>query len=73
MLNENLSIARLAAQHARWVADVPDADWPRVFDDLLRSRQLHAIVRQINALMTDPAHEGLARTALKRMGLELGA
>ena len=45
-------------------------EWPRVFDDLRRRKHLSEIVRDLNKLLDEPANRDLARSALRRFGLE---
>jgi hypothetical protein len=45
-------------------------EWPRVFMDLRRRKHLSEIVRRLNKLLEEPAHRDLARSALRRFGLE---
>lgn len=45
-------------------------EWPRVFEDLRRRKHLSEIVRRLNKLLEEPAHRDLARSALRRFGLE---
>ena len=55
---------------ARHIAQVSSQDWPRVFEDLRRRKRLSDVVRRLNHLLEEPAHRELAKSALKRFGLD---
>jgi hypothetical protein len=49
-----------------------DAEWIGIFEELRRERRLLTTVHQLNLLLDQTAHREVARSALKRMGLEYG-
>lgn len=46
-----------------------DSEWPEYLDQLRRDKQLAEAMRQINALLNDPANRTDAVAALSRIGL----
>jgi len=58
---------------AQLFAELPDHQWPEVFEELRRSRELSKAIGEINQLLQDPAHRDLAVSALRRVGLYLAA
>jgi hypothetical protein len=55
---------------ANRIANASSHEWPHIFDDLLRRRRLSKFVRGLNRLLNEPAHRDLAKSALKRFGLD---
>jgi hypothetical protein len=55
---------------ARSITQSSSQDWPRVFEDLRRRKRLSDVVRRLNQLLEEPAHRELAKSALKRFGLD---
>ncbi len=55
---------------ARSITQAWSQNWPRVFEDLRRRKRLSDVVRQLNQLLEEPAHRDLAKSALKRFGLD---
>ena len=51
------------------IAQAPESELPRIFEDLRRQKRLSETVRQLNGLLAEPAYRELAETALKRLGL----
>jgi hypothetical protein len=47
-------------------------EWPNIFEGLRRQGHLSATVHGLNQLLDEPAHRNLAKTALKRFGLDHG-
>jgi hypothetical protein len=58
---------------AQLLVDLPDHQWPEVFEELRQSRELTKAIGQINQLLHDPSHRDLAVSALRRIGLYLAA
>ena len=46
-----------------------DAQWPEVFDELRRTKELTKAISEINQLLNDPVHRDLAVAALRRVGM----
>jgi hypothetical protein len=55
---------------ANRIARSSSHEWPQLFEELRRRGKLSAIVRGLNYLLEDPAYRELAKSALKRFGLE---
>ena len=55
---------------ARSITQSSSQDWSRVFEDLRRRKRLSDVVRRLNQLLEEPAHRELAKSALKRFGLD---
>ncbi len=58
---------------AQLFADLPDHQWPELFEELRRTKELSKAIGEINLLLHDPAHRDLAVAALRRVGLYLAA
>jgi hypothetical protein len=52
-------------------AKLTDDQWPEVFEELRRAKQLSKAIGEINQLLNDPVHRPLAVTALRRVGMYL--
>jgi hypothetical protein len=55
---------------ANRIARASSHEWPDLFEDLRRRKRLSATIRHLNQLLDDPGHRELARSALKRIGLD---
>ena len=55
---------------ANRIVEAAPHEWPRVFEDLRRRKHLSEIVRRLNKLLEEPVHRDIARSALRRFGLE---
>lgn len=55
---------------ANRIAQASSHEWPHLFEDLRRRKRLFETVRRLNHLLGQPAHHELARSALKRFGLD---
>jgi len=55
---------------ANRIAQASSHEWPHLFEDLRRRKRLSEIVRRLNHLLEEPAHRELAKSALKRFGLD---
>ncbi len=55
---------------ANRIVEAAPHEWPRVFEDLRRRKHLSEMVRLLNKLLEEPAYRDLARSALRRFGLE---
>jgi hypothetical protein len=45
-------------------------EWVGIFEDLRRQKRLWKTVHQFNLLLEQPAHHAVAKSALRRIGLE---
>jgi len=63
--NERAFVVRIARQ----VADASDADLASIFHELRTEKKLHFVVRELNALLSDPGHSQMASRTLRRLGL----
>jgi hypothetical protein len=54
---------------ARELVHCGDDEWPDKVGSLLINRELSCVVREINALLSDPQHRAEAASALNRIGL----
>ena len=52
------------------IARASPQEWAHMFEDLRRRKRLSETVRRLNRLLEEPAHRDVARTALKRFGLD---
>ncbi len=50
------------------IAQAPESELPRIFEDLRRQKRLSDTIRQLNQLFAEPVYRELAETALKRLG-----
>ncbi len=50
------------------IAQAPESELPRIFEDLRRQKRLSDTIRQLNQLLAEPVYRELAETALKRLG-----
>ena len=55
---------------ANRIAQASPHEWPHLFEDLRRRKRLSEIVRRLNHLLEEPAHREVAKSALKRFGLD---
>jgi hypothetical protein len=55
---------------ANRLARATTREGPEIFEDLRRRKRLAATVRHLNRMLDDPAHRDLAKSALKRIGLD---
>jgi hypothetical protein len=55
---------------ARFLVDASDNEVSRTFMRLRASKQLFLTVHELNKLLTVAEHRDLARSALKRLGLD---
>ncbi len=54
---------------AELFVNLTDAQWPEVFEELRRTKELSKAIAEINQLLNDPVHRELAIAALRRVGL----
>jgi hypothetical protein len=54
---------------ARLFATLRDDQWPEVFEELRRTKQLSKAIGEINQLLNDSTHRDLAIAAFSRIGL----
>jgi hypothetical protein len=52
------------------IAHASPQEWAHMFEDLRRRKRLSETVRGLNHLLKEPTHRDVARTALKRFGLD---
>jgi hypothetical protein len=55
---------------ANQIARASSHEWPGLFEELRRRKRLSETIRHLNQLLDDPGHRELARSALKRIGLD---
>ena len=55
---------------ANRIAQASPHEWPHLFEDLRRRKRLSEIVGRLNHLLEEPAHREVAKSALKRFGLD---